>query len=176
MANKYEDRPYEVGKGKPPKANQYKHGQKPPKGAGRPKGAKAKNPLRKFLDQKISIPDKGGKLVRVTLEDAMVQRLVHKAVKDGDLRAISMILAQLIELEKLEAAHRPSAADLASQREEEAEKRLLAARLVDMLEAKASAKRAELPRQVYRDGKLVPRDETGPADARDGIDDSGSSD
>lgn len=54
MANSYEDRPYEVGKGKPPKASQFKPGQKPPKGAGRPKGAKNKNPLRKILSELVT--------------------------------------------------------------------------------------------------------------------------
>jgi hypothetical protein len=176
MASKYEDRPYEVGKGKPPKANQFKAGQKPPKGAGRPRGAKARNPLRKFLDQKISIPDKDGKLVRMTIEEAMVQRLVHKAVKDGDLRAISMILAQLIELAKLEAAQGASAEDIARQREEEAEKLAISKRFIDMLQAQASAKKAGARRQFYRDGKVVPKDETGPADPPDRIDDPGSSD
>lgn len=172
MANSYEDRPYEVGKGKPPKASQFKPGQKPPKGAGRPKGAKNKNPLRKILSELVSVPDKNGKTVMVSLEEAMHRRLVHKAVQDGNLPAISLITRLLIEMEKLRISEAPSEEEIRRQREEEAEKRVLAAKIVKMLQEAASAKKAGSQRMVYRDGKPVPweghkgvadRDDPGPS-------------
>jgi len=155
MANRYADRPYKVGKGKPPVESQFKHGQKPPKKAGRPPGAKAKKPLRKFLDEQIPVPDKNGKIMMMTLEEAMDKRLIHKAVQDGDLRAIALVKKLIAELEKVEAGQPLSADEIIRQREEERERERLAEQLrrawVDMLNFAAMLKKLGL--LEYKNGQ-----------------------
>lgn len=69
---------YEIGKGKPPKKNQFKPGQSGnPKG--RPKGSKnVHQVLSKILKEKITITDAGKKMVVEKLEGAM-RVLVNKS-------------------------------------------------------------------------------------------------
>lgn len=145
MANRYADRPYKVGKGKPPVESQFKHGQKPPKKAGRPPGAKAKNSLRKILDERVPVPGKNGNIIMMTLEEAMDKRLIHKAVQDGDLRAIALVKKLIAELEKVEAGQPLSADEIIRQRDEEREKQVHAANIrqgiIDHLQVIASMKK-----------------------------------
>jgi len=154
MANKYQDRPYEVGKGKPPTASQFKPGHKPSPRAGRPKGAKGINVLRKILNERIQLPDKNGKMVWVTLEEAMGKRLIHKALQDGNLAAISLVFKAVLEMEKFEASRGPTAEEIRQQQkeeeEEEEEKREIAARL-----SKAMIEHLDLIAQLKRLGLLV---------------------
>ena len=81
---------YKVGRGKPPKEHQFKPGQSGnPKG--RPKGARGfKTDLEEALDARISVT-KNGKSVKISAQQALIARLMEKALK-GDIRALAEII------------------------------------------------------------------------------------
>ena len=94
MSEDEDDRSYEVGYGKPPKATQFKKGQSG-NPRGRPKGARS---VAKLLDDALSqevAVTTGGQTTRVTKREALILSLVTKAIK-GDMRAAAQTL-KLIE-------------------------------------------------------------------------------
>lgn len=145
MANRYADRPYAVGKGKPPVSTRYQPGHKPSKRSGRPKGSKGKSLLRKFLDEPVDMPGKGGTTVKVPLEHALDRRLIQLAIQDGDLRAIALI-KKLIALDRAEEG-------VVIDKKEEAERKRLSAKLVEILELAGRLKLLGLVETI--DGRLA---------------------
>ena len=120
MSDDADDRDYDVGYGKPPKATRFRKGQTGnPKG--RPKGAKGvQASLKRELESKITIQE-GGRTLRITKAQAAAKQLMNKALT-GDMRAMTMLLKQDPELygsavAKLEADaavldHAPEPVDL----------------------------------------------------------------
>ena len=106
--------------------------------------------LRKILNERIQLPDKNGKMVWVTLEEAMGKRLIHKALQDGNLAAISLVFKAVLEMEKFEASRGPTAEEIRQQQKEEEEKREIAARL-----SKAMIEHLDLIAQLKRLGLVV---------------------
>ena len=97
-----DDEDYEVGYGKPPKANQFKRGQSGnPKG--RPKRTRNLSTLvRKVLDETVEATIEG-KRRRIDRREAMVRVLVNNAMK-GDPRAIKQV-AELSDREEASNNH-----------------------------------------------------------------------
>lgn len=96
MANKYADRPYPVGKGKPPVANQF--GQKGRTGGGRTPGSKnVETVVKKALKAKIAVKE-NGRDRKMSKQEAIVTQLVNKAAS-GDLKAIAIILRMNREID-----------------------------------------------------------------------------
>jgi hypothetical protein len=94
MAENEDNRPYEVGYGKPPKSTRFRPGQSGnPKG--RPKGATGTAKLlEQTLSQEVSVTE-GGRTTRISKREALILSLVTKAIK-GDMRAAAQTL-KLIE-------------------------------------------------------------------------------
>lgn len=80
MSNDYEASEYEVGYGKPPKANQFKPGQSGnPKG--RPKGRQNfRTIVTELLNSKITVTE-NGKQTKVSFGEALVKKMAGKALK-----------------------------------------------------------------------------------------------
>ena len=97
MPSKYSDRPYTVGKGKPPTHTQVgKDKQGNPNG--RPPGARnADTIIRKALAVRLDVKE-NGKERKISKLEAAVTQLVNKAAS-GDLRAIETVLRLNRELE-----------------------------------------------------------------------------
>jgi hypothetical protein len=93
MSTRDDDRDYEVGYGRPPKATQFKKGRSGnPKG--RPKNAKVVTAsLRKELTSKITVTE-GQKQMTISKAEAAAKRVVAKAL-GGDVKT----LIKLIELD-----------------------------------------------------------------------------
>ena len=151
------DKPYRVGKGKPPREHQWKKGCPSPNRRGRPKGRKRPTSLDKLLDTPVAVGVKNGRQIMKPLREAMDHRLVEQAVKDGNLRAIKLIYDIVHEQERLARSARPTADELARQREEEEEKAALAKKirdgLIDTYNMLASMKKARIIEFV--DGRPV---------------------
>lgn len=82
---------YEVGYGKPPKANQFKPGQ-----SGNPKGRQkgslnAATLMQQLLAERVGVVEKGQERTMPLLE-VMLRRMANKAAT-GDLKAIPLVLA-----------------------------------------------------------------------------------
>lgn len=92
MSDKDKDKPdddneYEVGRGRPPKAHQFKPGQSG-NPAGRPKGSRnMKTDLDVALKARMSVT-KDGRTVTMTTQQVIIARLIEKSIK-GDIRAQS---------------------------------------------------------------------------------------
>lgn len=85
-----DDRPYEVGYGKPPTAARFKPGRSG-NPRGRPKGARGvARLLSDTLAQKITVTE-GGQSRRISKLEALILSLVTKAIK-GDVRAMAPLL------------------------------------------------------------------------------------
>ncbi len=98
-----------------------------------------------------------GEVMMIPSDEAFYLLQMTKAMA-GDKTAAKIVAQELAARRRLGPVPL-SSAEIAQAEAEEAEKRALAARLVDMLQGIASAKKADAPRMVYRDGKLVPMDE-----------------
>lgn len=112
MTNDSDD--YDVGYGKPPKAQQFRPGQSGnPKG--RPKGTKnLKTDLVEVLNEKVQV-NAGGKTLTVSKQRAMLMRGSELALK-GNVRAIELLTKLALQhLEVSEAA----TSDLPLNKEEE---------------------------------------------------------
>jgi len=85
-----EDRDYEVGYGRPPKATQFKKGQSGnPKG--RPKGrVNLITAVQAELEERIVITE-NGQTRSITKGEAVAKQLVRKAVS-GDVKAIPLVI------------------------------------------------------------------------------------
>jgi hypothetical protein len=128
-----DEKPYRVGKGKPPREHQWKKGCPSPNRRGRPKGRRKETSLDKLLATMVPVGIKNGKQIMKPLREAIDHRLVEQAAKDGNLRAIKLIYDITHERERLAQSAQPTAEELAQQREEEEEKAALAKKLSDML-------------------------------------------
>lgn len=90
MPSKYSDRPYSVGKGKPPTHTQFGK-DRPGNQSGRPPGARnADTIVRKALAVRLDVKE-NGKERKISKLEAAVTQLVNKAAS-GDLRAIETVL------------------------------------------------------------------------------------
>ena len=90
MANRYADRPYAVGKGKPPVHTQFGKGQPTGRG-GRRKGSRnADTILREALDASITVIE-NGKERQISKFMAGVLQIVNKAAQ-GDLKAFTVMM------------------------------------------------------------------------------------
>lgn len=90
MSSKYSDRPYTVGKGKPPVHTQFGK-DRPGNTAGRPPGARnADTIVKKALSAKLDVKE-NGKVRKISKLEAAITQLVNKAAS-GDLRAIEAVL------------------------------------------------------------------------------------
>lgn len=90
MSSKYSDRPYSVGKGKPPVHTQFGK-DRPGNTAGRPKGShNSDTVVTKALAVRFPVTENGKKRTMNKL-DAAVTQLVNKAA-GGDLKAIALVL------------------------------------------------------------------------------------
>lgn len=83
--SRFDDRPYEVGKGKPPKRTQWRPGE-----SGNPKGSSKKKRrskemdlpelVRSFANEKIPVTI-GGKTIMLPKKDAIILRLINDAIE-----------------------------------------------------------------------------------------------
>ena len=90
MPNRYSDRPYAVGKGKPPVHTQFGK-DRPGNTNGRPKGSRnADTVVTKALAVRFAVKDNGRDRTMTKLEAAVTQ-LANKAAV-GDLKAIALVL------------------------------------------------------------------------------------
>jgi hypothetical protein len=86
MSSKYSDRPYAVGKGKPPVHTQFGK-DRPGNRNGRPRGAaNADSIIAKALAARVTVKE-GGQERKISKKAALVTQLVNKAAS-GDLKAI----------------------------------------------------------------------------------------
>jgi hypothetical protein len=98
-----------------------------------------------------------GEVTFVPTTEAYFMKVAAMALS-GNIGAARILQEELARRRKAEPA--PMTAEELAQREaEEAEKRALSERLVGMLQAMASAKKAGRSRLIYREGKFVPRHE-----------------
>lgn len=97
MPSKYADRPYAVGKGKPPTHTQFGK-DRPGNQNGRPPGMRnADTIVKKALAVRLDVKE-NGKERRISKLEAAVTQLVNKAAS-GDLRAIESVLRLNREME-----------------------------------------------------------------------------
>ena len=103
MAGRYSDRPYAVGKGKPPVHTQFGK-DRPGNTNGRPKGARnADNVIKRALAVRFAVKDNGKDRTMSKLEAAVAQ-LANKAAS-GDLKAIALVLRLNREIEVRAQGH-----------------------------------------------------------------------
>ena len=107
----YADKPYEVGKGKPPKHSQFKAGQRPPAKSGRPKGSTRASSLQRLLAKTIMVNDADGRRVRKTFDELIDHKLVELAAK-GDLDAIKLIKHLDIQMRRFGLIDQPTEAEI----------------------------------------------------------------
>jgi hypothetical protein len=89
-ATPLKSRDYEVGRGKPPRAHQFKPGQ-----CGNPKGRRKgsknqKTNLRETLNRKLTLRE-GGKARKVTVREALFIRLAEDSLK-GNVKSMALLL------------------------------------------------------------------------------------
>lgn len=90
-------RPYEVGRGKPPKKTQFKKGQSG-NPRGRRKGSKNfKSTLQTELKRQVTI-NEDGRRKRISKREAVAKQLVNKAVS-GDPKALPVLLREALSYE-----------------------------------------------------------------------------
>lgn len=85
---------YEVGYGKPPKANQFQKGSSG-NSCGRPKGSKNFHTLLNEVLSQTMVVTENGKTVKISKKTAIVLHTVNKAVK-GDMKATSLLLPHIL--------------------------------------------------------------------------------
>ena len=91
MPSKWDDRPYSVGKGKPPVHSRFGQEGRAPNRKGRVRGAKnADTIIESALSSRVSVTENGTKRTISKLE-AIVTQLVNRAA-GGDLKAIDSVL------------------------------------------------------------------------------------
>lgn len=88
-------REYDVGRGKPPKHTQFKHGNKAAKG--RNKGTKnLKTDLREELSELMNVSE-NGKVFKLTKQRALLKGLLARAIQ-GDARSAQSIITLAVKL------------------------------------------------------------------------------
>ena len=102
---------YEVGYKKPPKHTQFTTGDCPRRWrTGRPKGSRnLKTDLKEALGARIPIRE-GGRLRRISVQQALLKRLLAKALS-GDVRAIERLIELTLRLLPEDGARGRGAAD-----------------------------------------------------------------
>lgn len=123
-----DEKPYRVGKGKPPPEHRWRKGQPSPNPHGRPPGSGKMTQLQKMLSKKVWATSSDGRAVRKTLHEIIDHKLVEIAAK-GDLKAIKLIKELLVIYERLGLIDQPSPAQLRRQAAEEQEQREAAERI-----------------------------------------------
>ena len=97
MGGKYSDRPYAIGKGKPPVHTQFGK-DRPGNPNGRPKGSGSSDTLlKKALSTRVTVKECGQER-KISKHAAMVTQLVNKAAS-GDLKAIDQVMRLYREIE-----------------------------------------------------------------------------
>jgi len=146
---------YAIGYARPPQHSRVKPGQVlNPHGRN---GKKASEPdAFDKVRQRRSRVTIDGEVVMIPSDEAFYLLQMTKAMA-GD-KAAAKIVAQELAARRRLGPMPLSPTDMAQAEAEEEQKRALAARLVQLLEDKAAAKRESVPRMVYRDGQLVPID------------------
>ena len=85
-------RDYTVGYGKPPPEHRFKPGRSG-NPRGRPRGARGfKADVEATLSARISVNEQG-RSRRISVQEAVLKRLVQKGLGDGDIRALARLLA-----------------------------------------------------------------------------------
>ena len=112
-----------IGKGNPPKANQFKKGQPSANPKGRPKGSRKENPITKILKRRIPIIENGRKRM-VTVDEALAIKFVDLALK-GDPRFAQLLMKLQFEIAKHREAMGPTAEEILKKREEDARRKEL---------------------------------------------------
>jgi len=86
-----EEKDYQVGYGRPPKATRFQEGQSGnPKG--RPKGSlNAATLMQQLMAERISVVEKGGRKKVMPMMEVVLRRLLNKAAS-GDLKAAPLVL------------------------------------------------------------------------------------
>lgn len=98
MTNRFSDRPYAVGKGKPPVHTQFGK-DRPGNRNGRPKGSRNSDTiLKKALAARVSVKE-GGRERKITKHEAILTQLVNKAAS-GDLKAIDQVMRIFRDVEQ----------------------------------------------------------------------------
>ena len=141
--------PYEVGKGKPPKASQFKKGGKG--GPGRPRGSTNPADLGKLLDERVIVgEDSLGRPRRKTVRRVIDTTLAKLAMK-GDIGAIKVVKDYELRLEAIKARGGNGLLSVEEAmkiaREDEEKKRLqqkLTANILHYMEQQATLKRLGL--------------------------------
>lgn len=144
---------YEVGYGRPPLHSRVKHGQ-----VLNPYGRNGKRTSEPDAFEKTR-----SRMSRVTIDGEVLSMPSDEAfyllqwarAMAGDKTA-SKILAQELAARRRLGPAPPTAEELAQAEAEEAERQELAAKLIQLLEEGASAKKRGSPRMVFRDGQMVP--------------------
>lgn len=104
--SKRDEKDYEVGKGKPPKATQFKKGQSG-NAKGRPKGSKNLSTiLTSELNAAVPVTKKGKRL-NVKKKELIIAQLTNQAAS-GNLKAIGMILSEDRQLQGAAASVAPA--------------------------------------------------------------------
>lgn len=147
---------YAIGYARPPQHSRVKPGQVlNPHGRN---GKKASEPdAFDKARRRLSRVTIDGEVMMIPSDEAFYLLQMTKAMA-GD-KAAAKIVAQELAARRRMGPMPLSPAEIAQAEAEEVKKRTLSARLVDMLQGIASAKRAGVPRMVYRDGRLTPLDE-----------------
>ena len=150
----YANKHYEVGKGKPPKHSQFKAGQAPPKGSGRPKGSTKATTLQRLLAKTVMANGSNGRRVRKTFDELIDHKLVELAAK-GDLDAIKLIKQLEIQMRRFGLIDQPSEAEIRQRIVEEEKMRKAheeySQSMIDILNFLAEHKRDGL--LDYKDGQ-----------------------
>ena len=147
---------YTVGYARPPQHSRVKPGQvlNPHGRNGKKAGEPDAFDKARLRLSRVTID---GEVMMIPSDEAFYLLQMTKAMA-GDKTAAKIVAQELGARRRLGPAPL-SPAEIAQVEADDAEKRALAARFVDLLQGIASAKKGDAPRMVYRDGKLVPVDE-----------------
>ena len=128
------EKPYKVGKNRPPIEHRFKKGGKG--GPGRPKGSRGRSSYDKLLDERVVVgEDRLGRRIRKTWRELINVQLAKQAGQ-GDLRAIGLSNDYELKLLALNASKGPApptAEELRLHEEEMAKREILAGKLAGLL-------------------------------------------
>ena len=104
-----DDRPYEVGYGKPPRHTQFRKGTSGFAGHRHKSQATMSDQLNRILREKVSVTD-GGKKQRLTKEEVFLRQFVSRAIS-GDRQCSKLMLEYLAHRQDQPDAERSNATD-----------------------------------------------------------------
>ena len=148
--SEYADKPYPVGKGKPPVEHQFEHGNK---GGGRRKGSKNRNHLVDLLEEKVIVGyDSLGRPRRRTWRNVIDLQLLKKA-SECDLTAVRIVKEFEYKVMVLKARYAPvqTQEDFTELLEKQRLSKILTERMVAWLVLEADLKKLSV--LSYKDGK-----------------------